>query len=83
MTWGYLTDAEAPLFAGIREGIYQTALPGSSEQLELRRTGLGNFAGVRGAAMMVIDEVLAPPAIDRLVASHSWAAAWPMPPEPS
>lgn len=83
MTWGYLTDAEAPLFAGIKEGIYQTALPGSSEQLEIHRTGLGNFAGVRGAAMMVIDEVLAPPAIDRLVASHSWAAAWPMPREPS
>lgn len=75
--WGYLTDAEAPLFAGLREGLYQTALPGSSERVDLRRTGLGNFAGVRGAAMMVIDEVLAPAAVDRLVTSRSWAGAWP------
>jgi predicted NBD/HSP70 family sugar kinase len=75
-TWGYLTDAEAPLFAGIREGLYQTALPGSSERLELRRTALGAFAGVRGAAMMVIDEVLAPGAVDRLVLQGSWSGAW-------
>ncbi len=77
ITWGYLTDAEAPLFAGIREGLYQTALPGSSERLDLRRTALGMLAGVRGAAAMVIDEVLAPGAVDRLLRSGSWAAAWP------
>lgn len=79
VTWGYLTDAEAPLFAGIREGLYQSALPGSSEHLELKRTALGDFAGVRGAALMVIDEVLAPAAVDRLVTSQTWAAAWPSP----
>lgn len=77
ITWGYLTDAEASLFAGIREGLYQTALPGSSERLDLRRTALGVLAGVCGAADMVIDEVLAPEAVDRLVATGSWAAAWP------
>jgi predicted NBD/HSP70 family sugar kinase len=77
ITWGYLTEAEAPLFAGLREGLYQTALPGSSERVDLRRTGLGDLAGVRGAALMVIDEVLAPPAVDRLVTTHSWAGAWP------
>jgi predicted NBD/HSP70 family sugar kinase len=74
--WGYLADAEAPVFAGIREGLYQTALPGSSERLELRRTALGALAGVRGAATMVIDEVLAPDAVDRLISLGSWAAAW-------
>lgn len=74
VAWGYLTEAETPLFAGIREGLYRTALPGSSEHLELKRTALGDFAGARGAAMRVIDEVLAPDAVDRLVATSSWAA---------
>lgn len=77
ITWGYLTDAEAPIFAGIREGLYQTALPGSSERLDLRRTALGVLAGVRGAAAMVIDELLAPAAVDRLVSVGSWESAWP------
>ncbi len=78
IAWGYLTDVEATLFAGIREGLYQTALPGSSERLDLRRTTLGVLAGVRGAAAMVTDEVLAAGAVDRLVATGSWADAWPV-----
>lgn len=75
--WGYLTEAETPLFAGIREGLYQSALPGSSEHLDLRRTVLGDLAGVRGAALLVIDEVLAPVAVDRLITAQSWEGAWP------
>lgn len=77
VTWGYLTGAEAPLFAGIREGLYQTALPDSSAHLELRITALGDLAGVHGAALMVIDEVLAPGAVDRLITAKSWQGAWP------
>jgi predicted NBD/HSP70 family sugar kinase len=76
-TWGYLTDADTALFAGIREGLYQGALPGSSERLELVRTALGDLAGVRGAAMMVIDEVLEPAAIDRMLVTQSWASTRP------
>jgi predicted NBD/HSP70 family sugar kinase len=64
-TWGYLTGAESVLFAGIREGMYQAALPRSSDQLQLIVTALGETAGVRGAAMRVIDEVLDAVAIDR------------------
>jgi len=76
--WGYLTEAETTLFAGIREGLYQAALPRSSENLRLVRTSLGDLAGVRGAALMVIDEVLEPAAVDRAVAGGSWASAWPL-----
>lgn len=76
-TWGYLTEAETPLFAGMREGIYQQALPGSSEQLKLVRATLGDLAGVRGAGMLVIDAVLEPAAIDRMLVAQSWSAAWP------
>ncbi|PSL37715.1 putative NBD/HSP70 family sugar kinase [Labedella gwakjiensis] len=68
-TWGYLTGAESVLFAGIREGLYQSALPRSSEDLQLIVTALGESAGVRGAAMRVIDEVLEPSTLDRSLES--------------
>jgi predicted NBD/HSP70 family sugar kinase len=75
-TWGYLTEAETPLFAGMREGLYQMSLPGSSEHLTLTRASLGDLAGVRGAAARVIDEVLEPSAVDRMVRTQSWSEAW-------
>ena len=76
-TWGYLTEAETPLFAGMREGVYQMALPGSSERLTLERASLGDLAGARGAAMRVIDEVLDPASVDRMLVAGTWSAAWP------
>lgn len=75
--WGYLTEAET-LMAGIRESLYQSALPGSSEQLQLVSTALGHLAGVRGAAMLVIDEVLAPRSVDRTILSGTWSVPDPV-----
>ncbi len=75
-TWGYLTEAETSLFAGMRESLYQTALPESSEQLQLVRASLGDLAGVRGAALRVIDELLEPSAVDRMIVAQSWSGAW-------
>lgn len=74
-TWGYLTDADSPLFAGIREGLYQSALPGSSDSLTLVKTALGDLAGARGAAMLVLDEVLSESAVDRMLVTRSWIEA--------
>jgi predicted NBD/HSP70 family sugar kinase len=71
--WGYLTEAES-LLAGIRESLYQTALPGSSEHLRLTPTSLGDLAGVRGAALSVTDTVLEPRAVERAVLTGSWSA---------
>lgn len=71
--WGYLTEAES-LLAGIRESLYQTALPGSSANLRLTTTALGELAGVRGAALAVIDTVLEPGAVDRAILAGSWSA---------
>lgn len=82
-TWGYLTEAEAPLFAGMREGLYQLALPTSSEHLHLVRASLGDLAGVRGAAMRVIDEVLEPGALDETIESRSWSRVLPSVTTPS
>ncbi|MGH3098044.1 MAG: ROK family protein [Streptosporangiales bacterium] len=71
--WGYLAEAEALLFSGIREGLYSGALPGSSEPLTLVSATLGDLAGVLGAAMLVIDEVLSPASIDKMIVDGSWA----------
>lgn len=76
-TWGYLTEAES-LAAGIKEGLYQSALPGSSEHLELVSTTLGDLAGVRGAAMLAIDEVLEPHSVDRTILNGSWSVPDPV-----
>jgi predicted NBD/HSP70 family sugar kinase len=79
-TWGYLTESEA-LFAGIRETLYGGALPASSEGLQLVNTSLGALAGVRGAAMHVIDEVLSPYSIDRAILSRTWDPIQPDAPD--
>lgn len=81
--WGYLTGAETILLSGIREGLFPNALPGSSQRLQLVSTTLGDLAGVKGAAMMVLDEILSPAAIDRVIMKGSWADAWPEPEKPT
>ncbi|HVX47227.1 MAG TPA: ROK family protein [Mycobacteriales bacterium] len=65
--WGYLVEAEEPLFAGIRETVYRHSLPAATRNLQLVRARMGDNAGVQGAAIMVLDEVLAPEAIDRFL----------------
>lgn len=70
--WGYLTESEA-VFAGIRESLYGAALPASGEGLALSGSSLGLLAGVSGAAMRVIDEVLAPDAVDAALHSGGWS----------
>ncbi|MBN9188559.1 MAG: ROK family protein [Cellulomonas sp.] len=72
--WGYLAESQL-LFAGIRETLYGAALAGTTERLELVSTSLGDLAGVRGAALRVIDGVLAPAAIDQTILARSWKRA--------
>ena len=75
VVWGYLAEVELPLFAGLREGLYHDALPGASKDLRLESAALGELAGVRGAALLVLDRVLDPDAIDRMLSNGSWSRA--------
>lgn len=70
--WGYLTAVESMLFAGIRQGLYENSLPVASSRLDLVVTALGDAAGTRGAAMLVMDLVLDDAYIDAVVATKSW-----------
>ena len=62
---GDIADAREHLLAGVREGIFRRSLPLATRNLRIVGCELGDRAGVIGAAMMVIDRVLAPETIDR------------------
>jgi predicted NBD/HSP70 family sugar kinase len=65
--WGFLADANTQLFAGIREGLYQSALAVSSAELTITRTVHGEESGVYAAARMALEYILAPASADRLI----------------
>jgi predicted NBD/HSP70 family sugar kinase len=65
---GDLAEAQTPLLAGAREGIFSRSLALATRDLRIVPCQLGDRAGVIGAAVMVIDRVLAPEAIDQALA---------------
>jgi predicted NBD/HSP70 family sugar kinase len=62
--WGYLVDAGEPFLAGMHEAIYKNALPSSARVLTLEPSRLGDDAGIRGAALTVIEHALSPERVD-------------------
>lgn len=65
--WGYLADARDHLLAGIREAVYAHVVPAAQQGLRIERAGLGDDAGIHGAAMLAVGELLRPEAVDALV----------------
>jgi predicted NBD/HSP70 family sugar kinase len=61
---GDVARADEPLLAGIREVVYRRSLPLATRSLRIVRSALDDRAGVTGAAVMVIERVLAPAAVD-------------------
>jgi predicted NBD/HSP70 family sugar kinase len=61
---GDLARAGEPLLAGIREVVYKRSLPLATGRLQIALSRLGDEAGITGAAVMVLETVLAPAAID-------------------
>jgi predicted NBD/HSP70 family sugar kinase len=64
---GDLGEAHEQLLAGVREITFQRSLPLATRDLRTEPSRLGDRAGVIGAAIMVIERVLAPEAIDRAI----------------
>ncbi len=62
---GDIAEAQDQLLAGVREGIFSRSLALATRDLRIVPCQLGDRAGVIGAAIMAIDRVLAPEAIDR------------------
>lgn len=62
--WGYLAEPREHLFAGIRESLYQHAIPMASDAVQLVAAKLGNEAGIRGASMIVLEHTMSDAAVD-------------------
>jgi predicted NBD/HSP70 family sugar kinase len=66
---GDIAHADEHLLAGVREVVYQRAVPLGTRSLRIVRSALDDRAGVIGAAVMVIEHVLAPDVVDRMLAA--------------
>ena len=61
---GDVAGAGEPLLAGIREVVYRRSLPLATGRLRIVPSQLGDEAGIIGAAVMVLETILAPAAVD-------------------
>jgi predicted NBD/HSP70 family sugar kinase len=62
---GDLGEAHEQLLAGIREVTFQRSTPLATRTLRTAGSRLGDRAGITGAAIMVIEHILAPETVDR------------------
>jgi predicted NBD/HSP70 family sugar kinase len=67
---GDVAEAHEQLLAGVREVVYQRSLPLATRHLRIAPSTLGDRAGVIGAAVMAIEHVLAPAAVDKALAAR-------------
>ncbi|WP_394833445.1 ROK family protein [Pendulispora rubella] len=66
---GDVAHAHEQLLAGVREELYRRSLPLATRHLRIARSELEDRAGVIGAAVMVIEHILSPDAVDRALAT--------------
>ncbi|WP_433254602.1 ROK family protein [Streptosporangium sp. CA-135522] len=64
---GDIAEAGEQVLAGLREVIYSRSLPLATQHLTITASELGDRAGVIGAAVMIIEHVLAPGTVDQSV----------------
>jgi predicted NBD/HSP70 family sugar kinase len=65
---GDIADADEHLLAGVREVVYRRSTALATRSIRIARSTLDDRAGVIGAAVMVIEAVLAPEAVDLAIA---------------
>jgi predicted NBD/HSP70 family sugar kinase len=71
---GAISQAHQQLLAGVREVAFGRSLPMATRDLRMASSQLGDRAGVIGAAIMVIEHILAPETIDRVVQGYTGSA---------
>lgn len=57
---GGVADAGDDFLAALRQAVYRHSLPLATRELQIARSPLGNFAGLNGAAAVVVDELFEP-----------------------
>lgn len=63
---GDLVGGDDHLIAGLREVVYQRSTALATRSLRIEPSRLGEAAGLRGCAAMVLDRILAPEAVDAM-----------------
>ena len=71
---GDMAEVHEQLLAGVREVTFQRSLPLATRDLRTLPSELGDRAGIIGAAIMVIEHVLAADVVDRVVQGEVTAA---------
>ncbi|MGH2710497.1 MAG: ROK family protein [Actinomycetota bacterium] len=71
---GDVAHAHEQLFAGVRETVYQRSLPLATRHLRIARSELGDRAGIIGAAVMIIERLFSPEAVDDALAAQAEAS---------
>ena len=66
---GDIAHADEHLLAGVRELVYQRAVPLGTRSLRIVRSQLDDHGAVVGGAAMVIEHILAPDAVDEMIAA--------------
>ena len=66
---GDIAHADEHLLAGVREVVYRRSTALATRSIRIARSTLDDRAGVLGAAVMVIEAVLAPDAVDAAIAA--------------
>ncbi|MEU7739388.1 ROK family transcriptional regulator [Nonomuraea sp. NPDC049158] len=66
---GDMAETREHYLTGIRESVYRRSLPFTTRNLEIVTSTLGDRAGIVGTAVLVIDHVLSPAAVDAAFAS--------------
>jgi predicted NBD/HSP70 family sugar kinase len=66
---GDIAHADEHLLAGVRELVYQRAVPLGTRSLRIVRSQLNDHGGVIGGAVMVIEHILSPEAVDGMIAA--------------
>src|SRR5215217_4094018 len=68
---GDIAHADEHLLAGVREVVYRRSTALATRSIRIARSTLDDRAGILGAAVMVIEAVLAPDAVDQAIAASS------------
>ena len=66
---GDIAHADEHLLAGVREVVYRRSTALATRSIRIVRSTLDDRAGIFGAAVMVIEAVLAPDAVDQAIAA--------------
>jgi predicted NBD/HSP70 family sugar kinase len=66
---GDMAQADEALLAGIREVVYQRSTPLATRAIRIVKSALDDRAGVIGAAVIAIESILEPTAIDLALAT--------------